>query len=112
MKDFENLILDWSGLRDEWLFQRVESPIASSAHFIELNQLDFLLGKDFDSVDAFFTRKASFRWETLCQNLMVRMMSPALMNPEIGRNRSVCLFVCLFVSFQFVLSGLVRISSY
>ena len=68
-------LLNWSGLRDEGLFQRVESPIASSAHLTELIQLDMLLRMDFDSVNAFFTRRSSFRWETLCQNLMVRMIA-------------------------------------
>ena len=48
---------------------------ASSAHLTELSQLDILLGMDFDSVNAFFTRRASFSWETLCQNLMVRMIA-------------------------------------
>ena len=61
------------------MFQRVASPIASSAHLTVLNQLDILVGMDFDSVNAFFTRKASFRRETLCQNLMLRMIAKRAM---------------------------------
>ena len=68
-------LLTWLGLRDEGLSQRVESPTASSAHLTELSQLDILLGKDFDSMKAFLTRKVSSRWETLCQYLMVRMIA-------------------------------------
>ena len=54
-------LLTWLGLRDEGLSQRVESPTASSAHLTELSQLDILLGKDFDSMKAFLTRKVSSR---------------------------------------------------
>ena len=55
-------LLTWLGLRNEGLFQRVESPTASSVHLTELSQLDTLLGKDFDSIKAFLTRKMSSRW--------------------------------------------------
>ena len=66
------ILFTWLGLREEGSFQRVESPIASSANLTELNQLDILLGRDLASFKAFLTRVSSFRWEILCQNLMIR----------------------------------------
>ena len=45
--------ITWLGLRDERLFRRVESPVASSAHFIEFGKLDIVLGKEFGTLKAF-----------------------------------------------------------